>query len=82
MYTDLQTDSVPYHIVEDEAGMGEFEVFEEAVEFAAVQGAPGTVEIVSGLGLLSCVVVVQELDKDRGHRSQGKPGGWFKRSII
>lgn len=53
------------HIAEDEAGMGEFEVFEQAVEFAAVQSAPGTVEIISGLRLLPCVVVVQELNKNR-----------------
>lgn len=45
--------------------MGEFEVFEQAVEFAAVQSAPGTVKIISGLCLLPCVVVVQELNKDR-----------------
>lgn len=40
-------------------------MFEQAVEFGAVQGAPGTVKIISGLRLLSCVVVVQELNKDR-----------------
>lgn len=51
------------HIVEDEAGMGEFEVFEQAVEFAAVQRTPGTVKIISRLGLLPCVIVVQELIK-------------------
>lgn len=45
--------------------MGELEVFEQAVEFAAVQRAPGTVEIVSGLRLLPGVVVVQELSKNR-----------------
>lgn len=45
--------------------MREFEVLEQAVEFAAVQSAPGTVEIVSGLRLLPCVVVVQELHKNR-----------------
>lgn len=64
-HTYRQTHAVPYHVVEDEAGMGEFEVFEEAVEFAAVQGTPGTVKIISGLRLLPCVVVVQELDRDR-----------------
>lgn len=53
------------HIAEDEARMREFEVLEQAVEFAAVQSAPGTVEIVSGLRLLPCVVVVQELHKNR-----------------
>lgn len=52
-----------YHIVENEAGVGEFEVFEKAVEFAAVQGTPGTVEIISCLGLLPSVVVVQELSE-------------------
>lgn len=55
---------VPHHIVEDEAGMGEFEVFEQAVEFAAVQRTPGTVKIISRLSLLPCVIVVQELNKD------------------
>lgn len=40
-------------------------MFEQAVEFAAVQRAPGTVEIVSGLRLLPGVVVVQELSKNR-----------------
>ena len=62
---DRQTHSFPHHIVEDEAGVGEFEVFEQAVEFAAVQGTPGTVKIVSGLRLLPRVVVVQELNTDR-----------------
>lgn len=57
----LRTD----HIAEDEARMREFEVFEEAVEFAAVQSAPGTVEVISGLRLLPRVVVVQELNKNR-----------------
>lgn len=63
--TSAQTNTfVPHHIVEDEAGMGEFEVFEQAVEFAAVQRTPGTVKIISRLGLLPCVIVVQELNKD------------------
>lgn len=52
---------VTHHVAEDEAGVGEFEVFEEAVEFAAVQGAPGAVKVVSRLRLLPGVVVVQEL---------------------
>lgn len=39
-------------------------MLEQAVEFAAVQSTPGTVEIVSGLGLLPCVIVVQELLKN------------------
>lgn len=55
---------VPYHIVEDEAGVGEFEVFEQAVEFAAIQGTPGTVKVISCLCLLPCVIVVQELNTD------------------
>ena len=42
-------------------------MFEQAVEFAAVQGTPGTMKIVSRLSLLPCVVVVQELNKDRSH---------------
>lgn len=45
--------------------MRELEVFEQAVEFAAVQSAPGTVEVISGLRLLPCVVVVQELKNNR-----------------
>lgn len=54
-----------YHIVEDETGVREFEVFEKAVEFAAVQGAPGTVKIISGLRLLPRVIVVQKLSDKR-----------------
>lgn len=60
---------VTHHIAEDEAGVGEFQMLEEAVEFAAVEGAPGTVKVVSGFRLLSGVVVVQELHKD-GAQSQ------------
>lgn len=56
---------VPYHIVENEAGVGQFEVFEQAVEFAAVQSTPGTVKIVSRLRLLPRVIVVKELNKNR-----------------
>lgn len=52
------TMTVPYHIVEDEARVGEFEVFEQAVEFAAVKGTPGTVKIISCLRLLPRVIVV------------------------
>lgn len=62
-----QAHSVSYHIVEDETGMGDFEVFEQTVEFAAVQCTPGTVKIISCLCLLSCVIVVQELNTDRTH---------------
>lgn len=64
----LDKSTATHHVVEDEAGVGEFEVFEEAVEFAAVQGAPGTVKVVSRLRLLPGVVVVQELHRDQ---SQG-----------
>lgn len=53
------------HIAEDEAGVGELEVLEQAVELAAVQSAPGAVEVVSGLRLLPRVVVVQELNENR-----------------
>lgn len=60
-----------YHIAEDEAWMGEFEVFEQAVEFAAVQRAPGTVKIISSLRLLPRVVVVQELNKNRSFSLEG-----------
>lgn len=67
-----QAHSVTHHIAEDKAGMGEFEVFEEAVEFAAVQGAPGTVKIISRLRLLPGVVVVQELNKDQSHHSHSQ----------
>ena len=41
--------------------MAQLEVFEERVELEAVEAAPGTVEVLPGLGLLSAVVVVQEL---------------------
>lgn len=54
-----------HHVAEDEAGVGELEVLEEAVEFAAVQGAPGAVKVVSRLRLLPGVVVVQKLHKDQ-----------------
>lgn len=57
--------SPSHHIVEDEAGVGQFEVFEQTVELPAVEGTPGTVEVVSGLRLLPSVVVVLELEK--GH---------------
>lgn len=70
---DRQMHLVPYHIAEDEAGVGEFEVFEQAVEFAAVQGTPGTVKIISCLCLLPRVIIIQELKKDRSHRLQVKP---------
>lgn len=43
-------------------------MLEQAVELAAVQGTPGTVKIVSGFCLLPCVIVVQELNKDRSHK--------------
>lgn len=70
-----QARSVTHHIAEDKAGMGEFEVFEEAVEFAAVQGAPGTVKIISRLRLLPGVVVVQELNKNQSHHHKVKHEG-------
>lgn len=54
-----------HHVAEDEAGVGELEVLEEAVEFAAVQGAPGAVKVVSRLRLLPGVVVVQKLHEDQ-----------------
>lgn len=52
-----------HHVVEDEAGVGQFEVFEETVQLPAVQCAPRTVEVIPGLGLLPCVVVVLKLGK-------------------
>ncbi len=55
--------SLSHHIVEDEAGVRQFEVFEKTVELPAVEGTPGTVEVVSGLRLLPRVVVVLELDR-------------------
>ena len=47
--------------------MTELEMLEEAVESEAVEAAPGAVEILPGLGLLSAVVVVQELVNYPGH---------------
>ena len=41
--------------------VGEFEVFEEAVEFPAVQRAPRTMQVIPSLRLLPRVVVVQKL---------------------
>ena len=64
----LRTD----HVAEDEARVREFEVLEQAVELAAVQGAPGTVEVISGLRLLPRVVVVQELKDNRSRLLEGK----------
>ena len=47
--------------------MTELEMLEEAVQSEAVEAAPGAVEILPGLGLLSAVVVVQELVNYPGH---------------
>ena len=58
-----------HHIVEDEAAVGELEVFKEAVEFPAVQRAPGAVQVVSRLRLLPRVIVVQELVRKQKQRS-------------
>ena len=59
-------DVYAHHVVEDEAGVGQFEVFDQAVELPAVEGTPGAVQVFSGLRLLPSVVVVLELD--RKHR--------------
>lgn len=40
-------------------------MLEEAVEFTAVQRAPRTVQVISGLRLLPCVIVVEELENKR-----------------
>lgn len=40
-------------------------MLEEAVEFTAVQRAPRTVKVISGLRLLPCVIVVEELENKR-----------------
>lgn len=40
-------------------------MLEEAVEFTAVQRAPWTVQVISGLRLLPCVIVVEELENKR-----------------
>lgn len=55
--------NLTHHIVEDEARVRQLEVFDQTVELPAVQCAPRTVEVVSGLGLLPHVVVVLELDR-------------------
>lgn len=54
-----------HHVVEDKAGVGQLEVLEKAVELPAVERAPGTVQVVSGLRLLPSVVVVLELHRGR-----------------
>lgn len=54
-----------HHVVKDESTVGEFEVFQQAVEFTAVERAPGTVQVVSGLCLLTSIIVVQKLDKQK-----------------
>lgn len=61
----MRSGDVSHHIVEDEAAVRELEVLEEAVELTAVQRAPWTVQVISGLRLLPCVVVVEELDNKR-----------------
>lgn len=50
-----------HHIVEDKTRVGQLEVFEQTVELPAVERTPGTVEVISGLGLLPSVVVVLKL---------------------
>lgn len=55
--------SLTHHVVEDETGVGQLEVFQQAVELPAVQRAPGTVEVISSLRLLPGVVVVLELGR-------------------
>jgi len=50
-----------HHIVKDESIVGDFEVFKQTVEFTAVECAPGTVQVVSGLCLLTSVIIVQKL---------------------
>lgn len=50
-----------HHVVEDEAAVREFEVFEEAIEFLAVQRAPRAVQVITGLCLLPRVIVIQKL---------------------
>lgn len=62
-----------HHVVEDEAGVRQFEVFEQTVELPAVQRTPGTVEVVSGLRLLPRVVVVLELDRRTDASSMTAP---------
>lgn len=54
-----------HHVVEDEARVGQLEVLDQAVEFPAVERAPGTVQVVSGLRLLPSVVVILELHRRR-----------------
>lgn len=76
--------TVTHHVAEDEAGVGEFEVLEEAVEFAAVQGAPRAVKVVSRLRLLAGVVVVQELQEDQSQsqpRAVVQTGDSFSRNV-
>lgn len=61
----------PHHVVENEAGVRQFEVFEQTVELPAVQRAPGTVQVVPGLRLLPRVIVVLELEDRGGQREDG-----------
>lgn len=66
-----------HHVVEDEAGVRQFEVFEQTVELPAVQRTPGTVEVVSGLRLLPRVVVVLELNTRTEAVSVREPSSTF-----
>lgn len=67
--------SKSHHVVEDEARVRQFEVFDQTVELPAVERTPGTVQVVSGLRLLPSVVVVLELNKrntDGGFETRDK----------
>ena len=55
-----------YNVGEEEPRVGQLEMFEERVELETVEAAPGTVEVLPGLGLLAAVVVVEELVDDPG----------------
>lgn len=55
-----------HHIIEDEPRVGKFQVFEQTVELPAVECTPGAVEVISGLCLLPCVVVILKLQRQKG----------------
>ena len=50
-----------YNICEEETRMTKFEMLEKAIEGHTIEAAPGTVNILSCLRLLTTVVVVEEL---------------------
>ena len=56
--------SLTHHVGEEEPRMRQLEVLEQRVELQAVEVAPGTVQVLAGLGALHRVAVVEELQAE------------------